>query len=192
MKVDLTRLKKGTSDVSLECQQLIEKLKSCSRRELKIELSNIEAWTFGKCELYHWIDVLDIFDSVLEEAAKFVNQSEWIIAIDYKFTGDDISLVLNILNFTTLLIEHSFSRHLYSSIEHLITLLQTCNMDVVLAVLNLLYMFSKRSNFISRLNLLHKMNLHYRVSFLAEVRDIFEINKLNTYYLHTFLYRLSR
>lgn len=169
MKVDTTKLKKSTSDVPPECQFLIEKLKSCSRRELKNELRKIDTWTFGKCELYHWIEILDIFDAVLDDATKFINQSEWIIAIDSKFTTDDIQLVLNILNFTTLLIEHSFSRHLYSSVEHLIILLQTCNMDVVLAVLNLLYMFSKRSNFISRLNLIQKMNLHYRVSFLAEV-----------------------
>ena len=55
------------------------------------------------------------------------------------------------MHFTTLLIEHSFSRHLYSSMEHLSLLLSSFDLDVVLAVLNLLYMFSKRSNFISRL-----------------------------------------
>ena len=53
-------------------------------------------------------------------------------------------LVLWTLNFTTLLIEHSFSRHLYSSMEHLSLLLSSFDLDVVLAVLNLLYMFSKR------------------------------------------------
>ena len=42
-------------------------------------------------------------------------------------------------------------RHLYSSMEHLTTLLSSSDLDVVLAVLNLLYMFSKRSQFISRL-----------------------------------------
>ena len=67
--------------------------------------------------------------------------------------GDDKlkELVLWTLHFTTLLIEHSFSRHLYSSMEHLTTLLASSDLDVVLAVLNLLYMFSKRSNFIARL-----------------------------------------
>ena len=35
--------------------------------------------------------------------------------------------------------------------EHLTTLLSSSDLDVVLAVLNLLYMFSKRSQFISRL-----------------------------------------
>ena len=39
----------------------------------------------------------------------------------------------------------------FSSMEHLSLLLSSFDLDVVLAVLNLLYMFSKRSNFISRL-----------------------------------------
>ena len=51
------------------------------------------------------------------------------------------SLLLHVLHFTSLLIEHSFSRHLYNSMEHLTTLLTSCDMTVVLAVLNLLYVF---------------------------------------------------
>lgn len=50
-------------------------------------------------------------------------------------------LLLEVVRFTALLIEHSFSRHLYSSMEHLTTLLSSCDMYVVLAVLNLLYVF---------------------------------------------------
>jgi E3 ubiquitin-protein ligase HUWE1 len=50
-------------------------------------------------------------------------------------------LLLYILDFTSLLIEHSFSRHLYNSMEHLTTLLSSCDMTVVLGVLNLLYVF---------------------------------------------------
>lgn len=55
------------------------------------------------------------------------------------------------LFFAALLIEHSFSRHLYNSMEHLTRLLASSDMRTVLAVLNLLYVFSKRSNFITRL-----------------------------------------
>lgn len=73
------------------------------------------------------------------------------------------------LNFTTLLIEHSFSRHLYNSIEHLTQLLSSQNMDIVLAVLNLLYMFSKRSNFIPRLPFEKKELLIVKLFNIAEV-----------------------
>jgi E3 ubiquitin-protein ligase HUWE1 len=50
-------------------------------------------------------------------------------------------LLQEVVRFTALLIEHSFSRHLYSSMEHLTCLLTSCDMNVVLAVLNLLYVF---------------------------------------------------
>lgn len=78
MKVDTSRLKKGTSEVPPECQNLIDKLKACSRSELIDELSKIETWTFGKCELFHWIDILDIFDEILEEATHYKDNQIYI------------------------------------------------------------------------------------------------------------------
>jgi uncharacterized membrane protein YqhA len=87
----------------------------------------------------------------------------------YIFFPQDKELLLWVLHFTTLLIEHSFSRHLYNSMEHLITLLSSCDMNVVLGVLNLLYMFSKRSNFITRLNNDKRQALLSRLTHLAEV-----------------------
>lgn len=77
-------------------------------------------------------------------------------------------LLLWTLHFTTLLIEHSFSRHLYSSMEHLLALLTSSDMSVVLGVLNLLYMFSKRSNFITRLPSDRRSCLISRLQYLAE------------------------
>lgn len=78
-------------------------------------------------------------------------------------------LLLLTLHFTTLLIEHSFSRHLYNSMEHLTSLLSSNCLNVVLEVLNLLYMFSKRSNFISRLASERRVSLLSRLTYLAEV-----------------------
>jgi hypothetical protein len=80
-------------------------------------------------------------------------------------------LVLDILHFTALLIEHSYSRHLYNSIEYLIMLLQSSDVHIVLGVLSLLYVFSKRSNFITRLQLDKKQALIGRLIFLAEVKQ---------------------
>lgn len=168
MKVDTSRLKKGTSDVPIECQTLIDKLRACSMDELLEELRKIDTWTFGKSELYHWIDVLDIFDGILEEATKQIGK-DWFLACDERFTPQKIQLLLAVLNFTTLLIEHSFSRHLYNSVEHLTLLLSSTNMEIVLGVLNLLYMFSKRSNFIPRLNCAKRNALLARLTYVAEV-----------------------
>ena len=88
-------------------------------------------------------------------------------------------LVLDILHFTALLIEHSYSRHLYNSIEYLIMLLQSSDVHIVLGVLSLLYVFSKRSNFITRLQLDKKQALIGRLIFLAEVSEHTSIDSLD-------------
>lgn len=168
MKVDISRLKKGTSEVPSECQSLIDRLRSCSTDELLLELQQINTWTFGKSELYHWIDILDKFDGILEEATKQIGH-DWFLASDERFSQKKCQLLLAVLNFTTLLIEHSFSRHLYNSVEHLTQLLSSTNMEIVLGVLNLLYMFSKRSNFIPRLNCAKRNALLARLTYIAEV-----------------------
>lgn len=53
--------------------------------------------------------------------------------------------------------------------EHLLALMSSSDMNVVLAVLNLLYMFSKRSNFITRLAHEKRQALLSRLLYLAEV-----------------------
>lgn len=65
-----------------ECQALISKLRSCSHSELLEELKQIDAWTFGKCELFHWIDVLDLSDSILEAAVARSPDNPWELACD--------------------------------------------------------------------------------------------------------------
>ncbi|KAF5283384.1 hypothetical protein FQA39_LY04760 [Lamprigera yunnana] len=168
MKIDRSRLRKGTSEIPTECQALIERLRQCSRIGLLEELSKINTWTFGKCELYHWIGVLDGFDSILEEAAESAAYNKWALYCDTNYDIAEKKLLLWCLHFTTLLIEHSFSRHLYNSMEHLLALLSSSDMNVVLAVLNLLYMFSKRSNFITRLASEKRQALLSRLHYLAE------------------------
>lgn len=188
MKVDTSRLKKGTSDVPTECQTLIYKLRTCTMDELLIELNQIDSWTFGKSELYHWIDILDIFDGILEDATKQIG-NDWFLACDERFPPKKRQLLLAILNFTTLLIEHSFSRHLYNSVEHLTQLLSSTNMENVLGVLNLLYMFSKRSNFIARLNCAKRNALLARLTYIAEVSVLHDFFKsINLKYKNKIIY----
>ncbi len=54
-------------------------------------------------------------------------------------------------------------------------LLQSSDVHIVLGVLSLLYVFSKRSNFITRLQLDKKQALIGRLIFLAEVKIKFFI-----------------
>ena len=101
-----------------------------------------------QCELYHWADVLDIFDDILDAACNrgggtdgASTEHHWALSCDLEGNERDKELLLQVLQFTALLIEHSFTRHLYSSMEHLTTLLASSDMTTVLAVLNLLYVF---------------------------------------------------
>lgn len=168
MKIERSRLKKSSSEVPLDCRLLVERLKSCSQEELLLELQAVKSWNWGKCELYHWIDVLDLFDSLLEAACHTGPEGHWCLHCDRPGCEQEKELLLCILQFTALLIEHSFSRHLYNSMEHLTALLSSSDMQVVLGVLNLLYVFSKRSNFITRLNPDRRQALLTRLTYLAE------------------------
>lgn len=53
--------------------------------------------------------------------------------------------------------------------DRLLALLASSDMSVVLGVLNLLYMFSKRSNFITRMQYEQRLQLISRLHHLAEV-----------------------
>ena len=186
-----------------DCKQLIDKLKNCvDNDQLLAEICSIKSWNIGKCELYHWADVLDRFNSILESACarfsatpnsqpavatasintnptqtlpasaatiKSSEQYSWQLACDLPENAKLKILLLAVLQFTSLLIEHSYSRHLYNSIEHLTTLLISTDFHVILSVLNLLYVFSKRSVFISRLPTDKKQALIQRLLYLAEV-----------------------
>lgn len=152
-----------------DCKQLIERLRNCSQSELCNELKRIKSWNYGKCELYHWIDVLDLFDSIMEQCVRKEHDDSWTLPCDLPENAADRELLIQIIVFTSLLIEHSFSKHVYNSMEHLTTLLASTDLQVVLAVLNLLYVFSKRSNFISRLSNDRRQLLLTRLNYLAEV-----------------------
>ncbi|XP_072102563.1 E3 ubiquitin-protein ligase HUWE1 isoform X5 [Mobula birostris] len=168
MKVDRTKLKKTPTEAPADCRALIDKLKACNDEQLQTELQQIKTWNIGKCELYHWVDMLDRFDGILADAGQTVETMSWMLVCDRPENEQLKALLLAVLNFTALLIEYSFSRHLYSSIEHLTTLLASCDMQVVLAVLNLLYVFSKRSNYITRLGSDKRTPLLSRLQHLAE------------------------
>ena len=69
-----------------ECQAIIQKLKACyqdnNNENLLQELQQTSSWTSGKCELFHWVDVLNIFDDILEHGARRVTPGLWSLAAD--------------------------------------------------------------------------------------------------------------
>lgn len=86
MKVDTVKLKKGSSELTAECRELIDELtKRRTRAELLEFLDTVHVWIYGKCELYHWIEILDRFDKILEEASRHVNGNEFVLQCDTNF-----------------------------------------------------------------------------------------------------------
>lgn len=63
------------------------------------------------------MDLLDRFDGILADAGQTVENMSWMLVCDRPEKEQLKMLLLAVLNFTALLIEYSFSRHLYSSIE---------------------------------------------------------------------------
>ncbi|ODN05630.1 E3 ubiquitin-protein ligase HUWE1 [Orchesella cincta] len=136
-----------------DCKSLILRIVDCKEtQDLTELLKGVQTWTYGKCELYHWIDALDRFDAVLSKAT-FRADGRWAMACDVNDdSGRELKqCVLQILRFTSLLIEHSFSRTVYNSMDYLTELLYSSDLTLLLENLHLLFMFSKRSNLLTRL-----------------------------------------
>lgn len=87
MKIDHNRVRKSTSEPPAECKALIDRLKKCNRIQLLEELARINTWTFGKCELGHWKDVLNIFDTILDEATDNHVENRWSLNCDWKYSN---------------------------------------------------------------------------------------------------------
>lgn len=95
------------------CTHLWQQDPTVSSDSLSLSLSSCPL----QCELYHWVDLLDRFDGILCDAGQTVENMSWMLVCDRPDNSQLKALLLAVLNFTALLIEYSFSRHLYSSIE---------------------------------------------------------------------------
>ena len=170
----------------------------------------------NQCELLNWVTVLDKLDAVLEANCSLINSNgeesqtrydatsnttiptSWHLACDSpsELNRTNKELLLATLHFSSLLIEHSFTRHLYSSTEHLTLLLLSCDMSIVLAVIDVLYVFSKRSNFITRLSADKKQTLITCLIYLAEVFFLLHLimficSSLQYQYIYIYIYVYS-
>ncbi|XP_065831801.1 uncharacterized protein [Oscarella lobularis] len=61
MKIE-KKPQKNITELPPGCQDFVD--------ELVDELRSVVTWNYGKCELYHWIDVLNRFDDILERACR--------------------------------------------------------------------------------------------------------------------------
>ncbi|KAI7900225.1 uncharacterized protein BX663DRAFT_554130 [Cokeromyces recurvatus] len=106
--------------------------------------ANLDSWSFPKGDFLQYIDVLNRFDTILNSVCEMHELND---SIQKKpFNNDTKEMVLAILNFSRLLYENCKNRSLYNSYEHLNSLLNTTDIDILRAVLQLLMKESLRLN----------------------------------------------
>lgn len=59
-------------------------------------LYNVDTMQLLQCELYHWIDILDIFDAILENCCR-KKDDQWILPVDLP-ENSQVSLFLTFAN----------------------------------------------------------------------------------------------
>lgn len=99
----------------------------------------------GKTELYKWTDVLNKCDAILEAAVQKNELGNMLCDHDPTLKNNAISVV----RFTVLLFECTSSRRIYKSVDRILSLLESTDMDVLAEVLRLLQVMGKRSKFLS-------------------------------------------
>ncbi|SPQ27540.1 41446123-6e7b-48cd-a2b2-30d8e8c21136 [Thermothielavioides terrestris] len=121
-------------------------------------------WPFPRGDLYHWIPLLNRFDSILEAfcatyklnegfqmrdfacdlllnqgaPVEYADEEPWsrerLLQLGYKADGD-CQLIVSVLNFTRVLLQHCGNRSIYASSHHLNDLLASTSLKVVYAAL---------------------------------------------------------
>ncbi|KAK0635031.1 hypothetical protein B0T17DRAFT_27906 [Bombardia bombarda] len=131
-------------------------------------------WSFPRGDLYHWIPLLNRFDNILEAicatydlhdgfqkrdftcdvllntdgvSVDYRDDQAWdqnhLTELGYKEDGD-CQLVIAILKFTQMLLDHCGNRSIYASSAHLNDLLNTSSLDVVSATLEVALELAQR------------------------------------------------
>ncbi|CAG8500448.1 3553_t:CDS:10 [Paraglomus brasilianum] len=115
-------------------KKIIQKLTDCQEDELPSVVASVPEWTFPRGDLFHWIGVLNRFDTILEDICNKYNLKKIQTT---EFTPPTKNILLAILKFSRLLWENCTNRNLYSSYEHLNDLLNTMDLDVLESLLRL-------------------------------------------------------
>ncbi|KAF9227402.1 hypothetical protein BS17DRAFT_727628 [Gyrodon lividus] len=115
--------------------ELISKLSNTSNDDIADVLAQIESWKWPRSDLNSWIQVLDKFDAILEEAIRDYDVDKLQLNV---FTPATNKIISEILRFERLLLENSTNRKTFNSYDRLMSLLFTSDLDVLILALNLL------------------------------------------------------
>ncbi|CAG8511149.1 8932_t:CDS:10, partial [Scutellospora calospora] len=116
-------------------KNLIQKLNECREEEIPGIVESAIDWSYPRGDLFHWIGVLNRFDTMLENICKNYNLKKLQTS---KFSEGVRIVLVAILKFSRVLLENCTNRNLYSSYEHLNDLLYTSDLDVLEVLLRLI------------------------------------------------------
>ncbi|KAK9454511.1 hypothetical protein V1511DRAFT_517796 [Dipodascopsis uninucleata] len=144
------KIKKSPSSVKrlthmpLSLKEYIAKLESCPLEELPTQIrSSGISWDQPRGDLHHWITVLNRFDDILEDAVtKSGLKSN--LPTSYTFSEKDEELIIAVLDFTALLLEHCSHRSLYASGPYLSNLLYVTSLPILISTLKVCARLAQR------------------------------------------------
>ncbi|GAA5813130.1 hypothetical protein MFLAVUS_006599 [Mucor flavus] len=126
-----------------QLSDLIKRLETDVESEIPNIVRELDSWPFARGDLFHWVTVLDRFDSILERICNEYNLKE----IQTKnFTAETKLVILSIVNLSRILFENCTNRNIYNSSEYLSMLLNTFDIDVLQQVLHFMMRPAQRIN----------------------------------------------
>ncbi|KAF8712347.1 hypothetical protein RHS03_01066, partial [Rhizoctonia solani] len=118
-----------------EVAALISTLIATPQSELAKFIEDIPLWTWPRSDLNSWTKVLNRFDAIFNDLIDKYDLNKLQLKI---FDEADKKLLLELLRFERMLLENSTNRKLFASYDRLNALLATSDLDVLVAVLQLL------------------------------------------------------
>ncbi|KAI9270590.1 hypothetical protein BDA99DRAFT_478483 [Phascolomyces articulosus] len=142
MKIRKTPSKK-LAVVPRPLRDLIKSLEQDSEEQIAHNATQIKDWTYPRGDLFHWVGVLNRFDSILQRTCGEYDLQH-IQSRDFDVKTKD--LLLAITNLSTTLFENCTNRNIYNSYEHMNALINTTDIDVLEAVLRFTLRPAQRVN----------------------------------------------
>ncbi|CAD6198666.1 unnamed protein product [Caenorhabditis auriculariae] len=137
------------TEMPRSCVQLILAVKNAKTTEQfirEIDKGRETHAVMGKTELCRWVVVLNRCDEVLEKAVVKDEVGQMLCDRDMEMRKFTIS----VLRFTVLLFESTSSRRVYRSMDRVLALLETQDMEMLADVLRLLQTMGKRSKYLNQ------------------------------------------
>ncbi|KAK4994689.1 E3 ubiquitin-protein ligase tom1 [Elasticomyces elasticus] len=182
-RIKKTAEKRHEATRSKYIQEFIKTALSLPLYQLPTHLRTFPAhWPFPRGDLYHWIEVLDRFDHILElftkeyglangpqtqpferrlvqEGDQDDNTPQPDAEYNQHVQEDDVSLVESVLNFTKVLLEKCGNRSLYASTAQLNSLLNTTSLPLLKLTLKVCLQVARRYH-ASRQRITSSSHLH--------------------------------